>query len=436
MIVFQQLMFLSILLLVDCQVQRQAPVAVPVQSTRLTIGPNIKISSKFATFPLVEPHLSAHPSDRQQLLAAAMVVTDVNQPYQSCRLSSFYSSDGGQNWAETAHDYWGYDPWTAILENGQTAMSWLGTPSSFQHQFPIQFFSSADGGQHWAAPPKTFSSAHGHDGTKIAALGKDFYFTVVRFNGDGSADVVLYHRHGDAPFREVAHIPGQGVRLNFCEPAILSDGTVIVPASHFLQKIWVQRFDPKTQRLSEKHIVSIQPGGAKGYMRLAADTQRDSPFRDRLYFVRALGSRANFGGIWLNYSADGGRSWQKDIRVDQFGNNLPSKAQTPSVAVNKAGVVGISWVDSQHDPEQQKNDVYFTYSEDGGQHFHPPVRITSVSSDPRTAANGDVANKFPGGGHYLGLTARADGHFQLIWSDSRSGHFELQTCEVSIHSKG
>ncbi len=396
------------------------------------ISPNLPIPSKFKGFPVVEPHLSAHPTDKNHLLAAAMIVTDINRPYQSCRLSSFVSKDGGKTWQETAHNYWGYDPWTAILQNGQTALSWLGTPGSFQHQFPIQFFHSDDRGQTWSGNTQTFKSPHGHDGTKIVSRGENFYFTTVRFNGDMGADVVLYQRKNKGPFEEIAKIDGQGVRLNFCEPAILSDGTVVIPASHFLRKIWVQTYDPGSKTLSEKHMVSSRPGGARGYMRMSADTSAASPFQDRIYFVRALGSRGKYEGVWLNYSTDKGKTWSRDHRVDSFTSQLPSKAQVASLAINSKGVLAISWVDSQEDPEQKKNDLYFSFSKDGGQSFSSPHRITDVSSNPRTKQNGDVANKFPGGGHYLNLVAKPDGSFQLIWSDSRSGVFEMQTCQVSV----
>lgn len=404
----------------------------PEEELKVKVSENITINSQFSGLPVVEPHLSVHPNNDEHLLAAAMIVTDITRPYQSCRLATFVSEDGGKNWEESVHNYWGYDPWTAILDNGQTSLSWLGTKGSFQHRFPIQFFQSENGGKTWSQPPQVSQSDHGHDGTKITSRNKHFYFTTVRFNGDMSADVVLFQKKQGGAYTEVASIKGQGSRLNFCEPAILKDGIVIIPASYFLKKAWVQIYDPLTKELSGKHIISARPGGARGYMRMAADTSSESPYEDRLYFVRALGSRGQYEGIWLNFSQDKGKSWSPDIRVDSFDNQLPSKAQVASLAVNKNGILAISWVDSQEDPRQQKNDVYFSYSTDGGRRFSSPIRITDVSSDPRTEQNGDVANKFPAGGHYLNMAAKKDGSFQLIWSDSRSGLFELQTCSVSF----
>jgi hypothetical protein len=167
-------------------------------------------------------------------------------------------------------------------------------------------------------------------------------------------------------------------------------------------------------------------------MRLASDVSNSSSFKDRIYFVRAVGKEKSFDGIWLNYSSDKGVTWAEDRRIDLFERSGLSKALVPSAAVNKDGVLGVSWVDSQNDPAQKKNDVYFTVSFDGGKSFQRPVKITDISSDPFTKDNADVANKFPGGGHYLNVAAKPDGSFQLIWSDSRSGIFELQTCNVLV----
>ncbi len=330
------------------------------------VGEAVTIQSQFTGLPVVEPHLSAHPHDSLHLLAAAMVITDIQRPYQSARLSSFVSTDGGKSWDETAHYYWGYDPWTAILSNGQTAMSWLGTKGSFEHQFPIQFFSSFNGGISWNVNAQTFESPHGHDGTKITSHNKDFYFTTVRFKDDMSADVVLYHRESTGSFKEVTFVPSQGIRLNFCEPVILSDGTVLIPSSHYLRKAWVQKYNPQTKKLSGKSLITTKPGGARGYMRMSADMSPESKYKDRVYFVRAA------NGVWLNYSSDKGDTWSPDIRVDRFENQLPSKAMVASVAISKKGTVGISWVDSQVDDKQEKKMSILVSPKTEADHFLVP----------------------------------------------------------------
>ncbi len=168
-------------------------------------------------------------------------------------------------------------------------MSWLGTAGSFQHEFPVQFFSSNDGGITWEDETQTLDG--GHDGTKITALGNEFYFTTVRFRGHGVADVVLCRREGKGEFKEVAKIDGKGKRLNFCEPGRTFRWHSDRSSVPFFKKIWVQTFHPINGSMSEPYAFSLNPGGAKGYMRLVADVGEKSLFKDRVYFVRAMGSR-------------------------------------------------------------------------------------------------------------------------------------------------
>ena len=393
---------------------------------QIKVGETHPIKSQFEDLPIVEPHLSVNPNNGQQLLAAAMVVTDIDRPYESSRLSSFVSEDGGITWKETAHDYWGYDPWTAISTDGKAVLTWLGTEKWFRHQFPIQFFTSLDGGKSWSNP-QTVTSPHGHDGTKVVSHNDSFYFTTVEFQNDMSADVVLYRKTKDDPFSEIARIPGQGQRLNFCEPAVLSDSLVLIPSSNYRQKFWTTPFDPANGKMGDKQLVSINPGGGRGYMRLVSDSSPTSPFSGRVYFTRAAAGSQS--GIWINYSSDEGLSWSKDIRVDQ---NESDKAMVAAIAINTHGWVGISWVDRTDTKNPQSNHLYFTLSRDGGNTFSDSIRITREGSSPNTSQNGLTAKRFPGGGHYMNIAAKPDGSFQLIWSDSRRGVFSLYTCNISV----
>ena len=399
----------------------------------LLVGRNISIHTQFETFPLVEPTICAHPTDAHQVVAAAMIVTDIQRPYESCRLSSFFSGDGGLTWEETPHDYWGYDPWLSVLENDQTTLSWLGTSGSFQHQFPLVLLSSKNAGKNWDRQVQSFQgNGHGHDGTKLIGAKDRFYLTTVRFNQDMSADVVLFESNSGNPFQEAAVVRGNGRRLNFCEPAVLSTGDVVIPTLHNRGKITAHIFSPDSQRMAGPYVVSANPKLGRGYARMAADTYAESTFIDRLYFVRAVADGGSSQGVWLNVSTDQGLTWSKEKRIDLFKEQRVSKANVPSLAVNHTGIVGVSWVDAHSTSKTRDYDIYFTSSQDGGKSFQRPVRVTEQASDPRTENNGDVANKFIGGGHYLGITAKANGHFQLIWSDSRTGTFALYTSSIEV----
>ncbi|GEM_PF-4814516 len=392
------------------------------ENITIKIGSNIKLSTHWENLPLVEPHISVHPTDTNILLVAAQLVNDIDRPYESCQLITYTSRDGGQTWLEKTRDWYGYDPWSTILDDGSTIISWIGNESSFQHSFPIRLFYSGPTGQE-----EVQTLPGNHDGTKLTTVNNQTYFTTVKFREDMGADVVLYSHSGHGKFEYKGRINGNGVRLNFCEPAVLNDGTVLVPYSHYLEDVWVRPFDPSADIVGGSVKVSSRSGGARGYMSFVADNSPTSDFEGQVYFVRALGRSADHKGVWINYSSDKGKTWSQDRRVDRFQN---SHASLATVATNNVGTVLVSWVDSQL--EKDKNDVYCSASVDGGLSFSRPFRVTNESSNPRTNSNGDAANKFYSGGHYMSIASKSNGLFQLIWSDSRTGVFQLYTTEVVV----
>ena len=80
----------------------------------------------------------------------------------------------------------------------------------------------------------------------------------------------------------------------------------------------------------------------------------------------------------------------------------------------------------------KKNDLYFTVSLDGGKTFRNEIRVTDISSDPLVPGNGKTGERFMSGGDYMGLEAKPDGSFQVVWADSRTGIFQLYTSTIKI----
>jgi len=54
---------------------------------------------------------------------------------------------------------------------------------------------------------------------------------------------------------------------------------------------------------------------------------------------------------------------------------------------------------------------------------------------PDSPANGEAGRRWPEGGEYHGLTATADGRFQVLWSDSREGIYQLRTTTIRVDGK-
>lgn len=417
------LILLTLMVKVHGQLHQKLKNLDPVSS--IQVGENVSILSKTPHFALVEPHLSVHPSNPDHLLVAAMTITNKDNPYESACLVSFVSENGGESWQQTDHNYYGYDPWTAILPNGRTLLSWLGQPHEFSGQMPIRIFFSDDGGKRWNSKVQHIPGEY--DGTKMTIDYKRqrVSFTAAQFDDNMGVDIYYNQSQNGQEFNQPQVIKVTGEHLRFAEPAILSDATIVIPIQEEADGVYSRISSDGGRTFSGRYLISRKVGVGKGYFAFTSDV-----INDRLYFIRAAGAQNVHDGIWVNYSNDKGKTWSPDIRVDLFENELVSKAIVPNVAVNHLGVLGISWIDEQ--TEVNKKDVYFTISKDGGITFQRPARITNISTNPVTKLNGDVANKFPAGGHYNSMVSKPDGSFQLVWADSRSGVFQLQTCNVKV----
>jgi hypothetical protein len=181
--------------------------------------------------------------------------------------------------------------------------------------------------------------------------------------------------------------------------------------------------------------------------------------RDRVYRVwndaRAMIASGGTTGwrIYISTSDDRGKTWTQPRIIDSAA---PAKAHQflPAIAVNRDGVVGVSWQDTRDAPDTEFGyRVYFTASVDGGQNFLPPVPVSSEWSRPHAAGNlvytpstfttptdgGSVrmtflsaAGRWGNGGDYTGMAADADGVFHPAWADSRTGTFQVMTARVRV----
>jgi hypothetical protein len=154
------------------------------------------------------------------------------------------------------------------------------------------------------------------------------------------------------------------------------------------------------------------------------------PFRDHLYWVCSDYSDRH---IFVFRSTDRGETWSDAVTV----NRSTRPVQTAMIAVNRQGVVGVSWYDSREDPRGYRKtfrcqNLFFTASLDGGRTFVPEVKISSAENCPITTANGEAGWQWPSGGDYHGLAADAAGRFQLLWADSRDGIYQLRTATATV----
>lgn len=171
---------------------------------------------------------------------------------------------------------------------------------------------------------------------------------------------------------------------------------------------------------------------AEDWPGLAADASK-GPYRDRLYWV--CHDRPN-EHIYLNFSADRGETWSEPVVVNAGSGRNP-RVDDAVIAVNREGVVAVTWYDARHDPRGYRGDfrcqeLFFAASLDGGRTFLPEVKVSSAENCPDTSANGEAGRRWPAGGDYHGLVAAADGSFHVLWADSREGIYKLRTATVRV----
>jgi hypothetical protein len=123
-----------------------------------------------------------------------------------------------------------------------------------------------------------------------------------------------------------------------------------------------------------------------------------------------------------------------------------------AIAVNRDGVVGISWYDRREHTDNLGWHTRFSASLDGGDTWLPSERVAEQSNvavnvmrDPRPrpyssmyfqgTLSGSISPDGPGAGHFAGMAASADGSFHPLWVDNRTGVSQVWTAAVRVQGK-
>lgn len=87
--------------------------------------------------------------------------------------------------------------------------------------------------------------------------------------------------------------------------------------------------------------------------------------------------------VLLRCSRDRGATWQALRRLNDDGLGNGSRQYLPHIAISPTGRVDAMFYDRRADPENVRNDVYYTYSADGGNSFAKNVKLNRYPSDSR-----------------------------------------------------
>ncbi len=416
---------------------------------KVEIGENIQLGKSLPNEQFMEPHITSHPTDPYHLLAVGWVwstLKDSDALVERC--ASFFSENGGRTWSRS--DLPGAfcaDPWVSLTEKEA-----ILTALDIQTGNQLFAYFSADGGRTWNQTPQRLG--YYHDGPRTT------------LNRDGSVFIASHKSVADTDNNwRTAIYTGRSVKngqyiettgqlipsnLNLAVDGIttLSDGTLVIIYQDFQRQVKgpKRNKDGKWRGVLEKRrewlITSNDKGKTFSFPKmvteacfdrangLAAD-QTDGSYKDRLY--SACGGDDGKSILFMYSKGEYKGDYWSDATPIELPESLQGTRRDPHIAVNKDGIVAISWLDSRDNPTGCFS-PYIAFSSDGGASFTKPQRVGNELSCANEKAGKHVSEsgRWSWGGDYFGLTAAADGRFHVLWSDARSGKFELMTSAISV----
>jgi hypothetical protein len=393
------------------------------EDPRIMIGED-RLLSIGSTFPIVEPHLTVNPRDRDELLVGASVI--ITQDLSDYRCASWHSRDGGQSWTHFDLSISKCsDPWPEYLPDGTALFAMNGfNPAGVHDTFVMR---SPDGGATWPSPGVSFG--RGHDHPMLVADSKHVYLATGHSyrNSDNRrrAEVfVASSIDGGTMFAAPTRVLASNLSYEAETPVILRDGTLLVPFGDHHRwdnpqwlnrpREWLLRSSDNGRNFSEPLFISDACEGQGGWSSMVAN-------RDDHLFWLCIAEK--FAGVILQKSEDRGETWTDPKRIS---HQQGPDSHTPAIAISGDGMIGVSWFE-RHD--QTCLHTCFTVSLDDGKTFVPDVRVSSATSCPDTAQNQGAFKRWFAGGDCSGLAATGSGQFQLVWADARTGIYQLRTAK-------
>ena len=444
------------------------------------VGPTVQVSRSGSERTHEEVFLGAHPTDPKRLLACSIV----DHPRYAERLMhavAYVTDDGGATWRHAAEStQFNGDPMCAFAPDGRAFFVSIGTDDENWKKVNwwMEIFRSDDGGLSWGpglvrrGGDRPWLAFDAGDGTRPAAAYVVYSIRATALDRFGTFETL---RDAAVPTVEVVRSTdggriwektavGVGTGPSFPSAtgaAVLSDGTLAV--------LWLERFmkkDASGQDVGQQdrqtlNVTLAPPGGemfepsvrlaelvasrpeSGTFFSFAADASRGS-FRDRLY--AAWTDTSTPRSRILVSSSDGGRSWSAPAAVNAEAGADSAKAlddYQPTVAINREGVVGVSW--RRRASGEEDAEVRFAFSRDGGSTWSPSVLVSrpagpvagglakarlGPADDGETP--GSRRQKLYKGGDTAGLAADANGVFHALWADQRSGIGQVYTASIDV----
>lgn len=452
-----------------------------------------QISADQAKRPHVESYIAVDPRDSQHLLATAMVHLEGKSwafPY--------VTFNGGKNWetgritGDTSITGPGVaDPVVSFTNSGLCFFSTLGSVNGVGRSFVAR---STDGGRTWSTStilPNTdrqFLIAESNRGP----FGGRTYFiaTSVYQSRDGARAIAPFLARSDDggltfPFRTFVRDssnPNAAFNAMPMEPLMTPRGLFVLALQGSPGEQTVERAKRDSLNAWAFGVALSDDGGesfssaryapmprlsvtgsprrrlratsAGGFVRTAIDVS-SGRFANRIYFVSTDYDPAidrYVVRVW--YTRDFGKNWATTVVSDASRGDVAN----PAIAVNRDGVVAVTWNDRRDDSKGSCWRLYAALSLDGGERFLPSQRLSEAPTCTNTPQNWDldsssmnsddsgqylahfstwppVPTRFPMGGDTQGLAADATGVFHAAWINGETGVLQLWHTSFKVDSK-
>jgi hypothetical protein len=471
---------------------------IPRAKVQIVAGPTILVSRAEAALPHYENLAAGDPMHTGRLITCSHIAsTEARKLFDQRCYASF---DDGLTWQPTLTVSEGAvngDPTVAYgLGNDVYVVALvLRNPEGIEppdpdapprHDTNTVVFKSTDGGHTWHEASRfafidrefvDVDTTHGKYAGRVYVAGQSALPTISGPGGRYALDLWRSLDGGKTFLGPIqAAYPQSSVLFGVGTAAVLSDGTYIVIFG--LTKPGKDQnlpygYNPNPEPNTELYAITSRDGGETfdksvkiadialdrarsegGILNQLAADPGSKAFKDRVYavFPAIVDDRIQ---IEFSYSADKGKTWSKpavinDDRSPEKGGQGPDHL-LPSVAVNKDGVVLITWYDRREAKDNLGWRLRAAASLDGGETFSASVPVTdAIDAYPRTTpldiggfGNTDrdhalvslgfyVDPFFVAGGHTSGLAVDSNGTFYPTWIDNHAGVSQLWTAAVRV----
>jgi hypothetical protein len=416
---------------------------------RIVVGPNVHVSHARANIPHLEVVLAADPTRPHRLLAGSMIEYKGNPLPPSV---AYASEDGGKSWRLSLERKSPED--RSISGDPAVAFGPEGT-AYFTTLARRGLFRSRDGGRTWEPPSALDPEANLDrefltvDVTGGRFRGRLYWSSAIELqklggHGRGASGIALYASGDgglsfDRPALRIAEPPLRASGIG--NSVVLSDGTfvvmynlreplprvgaVVAPGPNARLGVGRSTDGGRTIERDMPEIDSWTRGDLRAGVGCLAVDPGSPTFKDRLYAAWADGSPTEPYRIKAAVSEDKGLTWTRSRVINAVpvgGERLD--AYLPALAVDRAGVVGVTWYDTRDLPGGKGWNIRFGASLDGGRTWQRSIRVTEVET--RTGGPADIP------GDTAGLAASEGGRFHALWIDGRTRVRQVWTATITV----